>query len=100
MEEFNKVVYYNIIEGYNKKLIKFNDYTKTISNELYLYIKSIWILPYEKKFIKAYTNNYLHFNSTTSSRAEGSHSVLKRYLQVSIHELDIVCKKITHAIDA
>jgi hypothetical protein len=41
MEEFNKVVYCNTIEEYNKKVIKFNDYTKTISNELYLYIKSI-----------------------------------------------------------
>ena len=45
------------------------------------YLKDTWLLPHRRRFCKAWTNQVLHFNTATTSRVEGGHSVLKHTLK-------------------
>ncbi|CAG8843528.1 14560_t:CDS:1, partial [Racocetra persica] len=40
-------------------------------------------------------DHYLHLDNTSTSRVEGSHSVLKKYFQISTGNLNIVYEKIS-----
>ncbi|GKA62883.1 PKS-NRPS hybrid synthetase [Tanacetum coccineum] len=62
------------------------------------YIKSTW-LPCKEKFVSAWTDRYLHFGNRSSSRAEGAHAKLNKYLQVSTGDLHEVKKKISLAVE-
>ena len=55
------------------------------------YIKTSW-LPWKKKFVSAWTEKHLHFGNRASSRAEGAHAKLKKYLQVSTGDFQKVKK--------
>ena len=46
------------------------------------YICSHWIV-YKEYFIRAWTDIHLHFGTRTTSRSEGNHWVMKRYLKIS-----------------
>ncbi|KAF7140583.1 hypothetical protein RHSIM_Rhsim06G0117200 [Rhododendron simsii] len=46
------------------------------------YIKNTWLL-FKEKFVKAWTGNHLHFGNRVTSRTEGAHAMLKRYLTIS-----------------
>ena len=62
------------------------------------YCKKTW-LPYKKYFVDAWTENFTHFGNRVTSRAEGAHSLLKKYLQVSTGDFREVKNKICHAIE-
>ena len=61
------------------------------------YLTATW-MQYKERFVPAWTNRYMHLGSTTSSRAEGAHATIKRYLQVSTGNLDTVCRRISLAV--
>ena len=46
------------------------------------YIKKTW-LPWKEKFVNAWTGQVCHSGNQVTSRAEGAHATLKKYLQVS-----------------
>jgi hypothetical protein len=46
------------------------------------YLRDTW-LPVKEKLMAAWVDEVLHLGTTTMSRAESAHAVLKRYLQVS-----------------
>lgn len=46
-------------------------------------IKRNW-LPLKEKFLSCYIDKYLHLGSTCTSRVEGSHTALKKYLKTSL----------------
>ena len=50
------------------------------------YITKTWI-PWNARFIKCFTTILPHFGSTSSSRVEGNHCVMKRYIKIS--QLDL-----------
>lgn len=52
-------------------------------------------LPYRRQFVKCYINQVLHFDTTTTSRAEGGHAILKRQLGSSHGDLKIVVNAIS-----
>jgi hypothetical protein len=56
------------------------------------YLEKTW-LPYKESLVLAWTNRTLHFGILTTSRVEGSHSVLKGYLQVSTGDLHAVAER-------
>lgn len=62
------------------------------------YIHKTWI-PFKEKFVYAWTKKNLHFGNHVTSRVEGAHSKLKKYLQVSTGDLRGVKDKICLAID-
>ncbi|GJU26204.1 protein FAR1-related sequence 5 [Tanacetum coccineum] len=55
--------------------------------------------PWKEKFVSAWTDKYLHFGNRSSSRAEGAHAKLKKYLQVFTSDLHEVKKKISLAVE-
>ena len=48
------------------------------------YVRNIWIVPFREKLCKAWTNKILHFDTTTTSRVEAMHRVLKSVIQRAI----------------
>ena len=56
-------------------------------NEKYLllteYLEKTWLRPWKRQFVKAWTDCVTHFNTIVTSRAEGSHHVLKQALGTS-----------------
>ena len=62
------------------------------------YIKATW-LPLKEKFVAAWTGKVAHFGNRATSRGEGAHSILKKYLQVSSGGLSEVKEKICLAIE-
>ncbi|KAF7154067.1 hypothetical protein RHSIM_Rhsim01G0017600 [Rhododendron simsii] len=62
------------------------------------YIRKTW-LPFKERFVHAWTENCAHFGNRVSSRAEGAHGKLKKYLQVSTGDLYQVKNKICLAIE-
>ncbi|XP_021840674.2 protein FAR1-RELATED SEQUENCE 5-like [Spinacia oleracea] len=67
-------------------------------NDIIDYISSTWI-PVKKKFVSVWTEKILHFGNRASSRAEGAHAKLKKYLHVSTGNIRQVKNKICLAID-
>ncbi len=53
-----------------------------------------YIKDYRRRFIKCYTNQVLHFDTTLTSRDEDEHAVLKRQLESSIDDLKTMMNKI------
>ena len=51
------------------------------------YLTIIYVNDYRHHFIKCYTNKVLHFETTTTSRGEGGHAVLKRQIGSSSEDL-------------
>ncbi|KAF7133193.1 hypothetical protein RHSIM_Rhsim09G0181600 [Rhododendron simsii] len=50
------------------------------------YIKNIW-LPFKERFVNAWTGKHPHFGNRVTSRVEGAHAMLKKYLTVSTGNL-------------
>ncbi|KAH1249259.1 hypothetical protein GmHk_05G012659 [Glycine max] len=51
------------------------------------YVCETWIVPYNEKFILAWTNKVMHLGNTTTNRVESAHWSLKRILQNSVGDL-------------
>lgn len=66
--------------------------------EVISYIRRTW-LPFKERFVKAWVDNCLHFGNQVSSRVEGAHSKLKKYMQVPTSDLQEVKNKICLAIE-
>ncbi|CAG8745197.1 1051_t:CDS:2, partial [Cetraspora pellucida] len=54
-------------------------------------------VPWKEKFVKAWTNELLHLETTVTSRIEGSYATLKAYLQMSAGDLHHVYTAISLA---
>ncbi|KAG1470621.1 hypothetical protein G6F56_002572 [Rhizopus delemar] len=59
------------------------------------YIKDTWVENHKEKFVAAWTDEHMHFNSTSSSRVEGAHSMLKSYIKSNTGHIDTVLKEST-----
>ena len=65
---------------------------------LVTYLQDTWISK-KQYFVSAWTDRYLHLGSVVTSRAEGAHAMLKKYLQVSTGDLYAVYHKIDMALE-
>lgn len=65
--------------------------------EIVTYIQQTW-LPYKKHFVYAWMERFPHFRHRASSRVEGAHAKIKKYLQVSTGDFRQVKDKICLAI--
>ena len=54
------------------------------------YLLFIYIANYRQRFVRCYTNKIFHFETTTTSRNESEHAMLKRQLRSSIDDLKTV----------
>ncbi|KAK8918713.1 hypothetical protein KSP39_PZI021107 [Platanthera zijinensis] len=55
--------------------------------QVYSYVVTTWITPYKEYFVAAWVDMHLHLGNSTTNRVEGSHSQLKKFLEVSIGNL-------------
>ncbi len=58
------------------------------------YLYETYIRNYRRRFIKCYTNQILHFDTTMTSRDESAHALLKRQLGKSTDDLKTVVNDI------
>ncbi|XP_077246723.1 PKS-NRPS hybrid synthetase cheA-like isoform X2 [Tasmannia lanceolata] len=57
------------------------------------------LLPFKELFVKAWTENHLHFGNRVTSNVQGAHSKLKKYVRLSTSDLNLVKNKICLAIE-
>ncbi len=58
------------------------------------YLTETYIEHYRRRFVKCYTDEILHFETTMTFRSEDEHAQLKRHLESSIEDLKIVIDNI------
>lgn len=63
------------------------------------YIKDTWLIPYKEALVKAWVDQDPHFGNTVTSRAEGTHALVKDYLQTSVLDLFETWRSIKAALD-
>ncbi|PWA55937.1 hypothetical protein CTI12_AA397510 [Artemisia annua] len=97
MSTWNVVAYSTTEALFNKNWADFELFYKGKKDALD-YIKKNWF-PWKEKFVSAWMEKYLHFGNRASSRAEGAHAKLKKYLQVSTGDFQQVKKKLSLAIE-
>ncbi|KAI8895730.1 hypothetical protein BC833DRAFT_600136 [Globomyces pollinis-pini] len=56
-------------------------------------------MPYKTKFLSCYVDQYLHLGSSSTSRIEGNHDVLKTYLQSGNLDLITVFERLGNILD-
>ena len=54
------------------------------------YLLFIYIINYRQRFVRCYINKVLHFGTTTTSRSESEHAVVKRQFESFIDDLKII----------
>ena len=57
-------------------------YTREIS-----YLMDIWLDPYKEKLVKAWVDQYTHFDNVVTSRTEGIHQLIKIHLKTGTLDL-------------
>lgn len=62
------------------------------------YVEKTWIVRKEQ-FVRCYTDQYLHLGSRSTSRGEGSHFVIKRYINLARCDLLQVFTKLNHLLE-
>ncbi len=81
MDDWDDVTFAESLADYRSQWRKFQlSYRR--DTVLLDYLRSTW-LPLREKFMSAWVDQHLHLGATTTSRVEGAHAILKRYLQVS-----------------
>jgi hypothetical protein len=58
------------------------------------YLNKIYIENHRRRFIKAYINEILHFETTMISQSEDEHAQLKRHLRAFIDDLKTMMNNI------
>ena len=62
------------------------------------YIKTIWLVPFKERLVKACVDRSAHFGNTATSRIEGIRALLKSYLKRSTFDLFEAWKAIKLAL--
>ena len=87
-EEFlwrwNEAIYAHTSEDFRRLWSKLqDDYEGEVSG----YLNETWITSWARRFVKCFTDIFLHFLNTSTSRSEGSRARLKQLLQFSTGDL-------------
>nr|CCA18090.1 Pc21g00130 putative [Albugo laibachii Nc14] len=81
---------------YEKQWKELSDSFKTKPKVLE-YLANTWLI-YKERFVNAWTSKYRHFGNKATSRVEGAHAYIKKFLQVSTGDLLSVLSKLTVAL--
>ncbi|KAI9922238.1 hypothetical protein PsorP6_001571 [Peronosclerospora sorghi] len=66
---------------------KTNRFRMPLLNMPVAYVETVWIRPHNERFVAAWTDQHLHLGNAATSRVEGAHSRLKRYVKKSNSDL-------------
>jgi hypothetical protein len=92
--EWKLITYADSKQEYRQLWDKFVDRYNLSHEECIDYLYDIYIKNYRRRFIKCYTNQVLHFDTTMTFRDEKEHAVLKRQLESSTRNLKTVMNDI------
>ncbi len=92
--EWKTIIYASSDREYKQLWDQFVDQYNLTHDECIDYLYDIYIRDYRRRFIKFYTNQVLHFDTTMTSRDEDEHAVLKRQLRSSIDDLKTMMNEI------
>lgn len=84
-------------DDFNRQWDEFSDEYKQYPVVIQ-YLKSTWLV-HKEKLMDAWVCSLLHFNSSTTSRAESTNSYLKKFLSSSVGDLLTVFKQLDQAIE-
>ncbi len=92
--EWKSIMYAEFESEYLRLWSEFSDQYNSSHDECVRYLYDTYLRDYRRRFVKCYTNQVLHFDTTMTSRGENAHAVLKRQLKSSIDDLKIVMNDI------
>ncbi|RKK51010.1 hypothetical protein BFJ69_g17973 [Fusarium oxysporum] len=84
---WQEIAYSKSEETYNKRLLEFKERYETNHLIEVGYIITIWLNPHKEKFIRAWTDRWLHFEQYVTSRCEGIHHLVKSEMNSSQADL-------------
>jgi hypothetical protein len=73
--------------------------TQDLERQALEYTIGQWLTPHKEEIVHAWTDRYFHCGTTTTSRLEGAHAVLKRWIGVPTKDLTRVWEAIKLAIE-
>ncbi len=88
--EWKSMKYAQFESEYLRLWNEFSDRYNSSHDECVKYLYDTYLRNYRRRFVKCYTNQVLHFDTTMTSRDENAHAVLKRQLRSSIDDLKTV----------
>jgi hypothetical protein len=94
LAQWNSLVSSATEAEYEKRWIEFQMKWREVP-KLLKYLAKTWLDNHKKRFVHCWADQHLHFGHRATSRAEGAHSVIKRYLQVSTGNLYSVLEKLS-----
>jgi hypothetical protein len=75
---WHKIINSSTEEEYEERLTEFQQEYVTDFLDQVGYIKTIWLIPFKEKLVRAWVDRSTHFGNTATSRVEGIHSLLRR----------------------
>jgi hypothetical protein len=94
INEWRAIFYVKTENDYQSLLVLFVDKwaTDATAKDCVAYIQNTWLYEWADALLPCFTNKFLHFGVTTTSRAEGAHALIKKALKVSTGNLHQVRK--------
>ncbi|KAH6600454.1 hypothetical protein BASA61_002273 [Batrachochytrium salamandrivorans] len=98
MDDWSQLVYCFSEQAFEDKWTKFQIKWRPKQDTLVQYVHDTWLI-HKEKIIRCWTDRVLHFESTSTSRSEGNHFVIKRILGIVNNDLLTVFNKIRLLLD-
>jgi hypothetical protein len=98
MSDWNSLLYSGKQIDFEHNWQVFQDKYNSTAKHSLDYIARIWI-PLKEEFVSCWADKHLHLGSVTTSRIEGNHSVLKKYLKHINNDLLMSIQKIDAMLD-
>jgi hypothetical protein len=98
MKLWKELINSSTIVEYKDRLAKFET-RFSLTPAALRYVKQTW-LTYKEMFIRAWIGQYLHLGNWATSRVEGSHAMLKKYIGGSTGNILFVFERINNALEA
>ncbi|KAI9905243.1 hypothetical protein PsorP6_013717 [Peronosclerospora sorghi] len=90
----------NIVEitATDSTCTKFQTKWRPSQDAMVQYVHDTWLIPKEK-IVRCWTGRFPHFGTTSTSRGEGNHFIVKRILGIVNNDLLTVFNKISLLLD-
>lgn len=86
IKSWKELINSSTIDEYEDQLAKFETQFGQVAPGALRYVKGTW-LTYKGMFVRAWIGQYLHLGNWATSRVEGSHAFLKKYIGASMGDM-------------
>ena len=94
MSNWYSIVYSHTLDSFAESLQAFEHLYSQTHSAVWDYLNVTW-LPHKEKFVGCYINQFPHFGSSSTSRVEGNHHVIKSYVRLGKLDLFVVLKRLS-----